>query len=213
MSKKQSGKSVQTKATEKARREALAVTKANIEKIEAAENGASLHEGTVRRGDGSVVKVSVPRDQPEVTSPALDPAAQQVACIDVDPKAEMAAARKQEARGKGKVGKAKSGPADKPAKQPKGGKGAKAKAARADKPQRLSALDAAAQVLAKASEPMTSQALIDEMAAKGLWKSPGGKTPAATLYAAMTREVAAKGKDARFKKVDRGLFVATGKGA
>jgi len=177
MSKKPSSKSVQTKATEKARREAIAATQANIEKIEAAENG-------------------------EVTSPAIDPAAQQVAAVDVDPKAEMAAARKHAARGQ----KAKD---EKPAKPPKG---AKAKAAKEPKPKRLSALDAAAQVLAKASAPMTSQALIDEMAAKGLWKSPGGKTPSATLYAAMLREVAAKGKDARFKKVDRGLFTA-GKGA
>ena len=34
----------------------------------------------------------------------------------------------------------------------------------------------------------------------------------ATLYAAMTREIAAKGKDARFRKVGRGQFAA-GKGA
>ncbi len=46
------------------------------------------------------------------------------------------------------------------------------------------------------------------MAAKGYWKSPGGKTPAATLSAAMTREINTKGKIARFKKVDRGLFAA-----
>jgi len=40
---------------------------------------------------------------------------------------------------------------------------------------------------------------------KGYWKS-GGKTPHATVYSAMIREVAAKGKDSRFKKVDRGRF-------
>ncbi|MBY0312671.1 MAG: winged helix-turn-helix domain-containing protein [Phycisphaerales bacterium] len=44
--------------------------------------------------------------------------------------------------------------------------------------------------------------------AKGLWKSPGGKTPEATLYAAIIREIAAKGKDARFRKTERGVFVA-----
>jgi len=184
MSTKQSGKSVkaQTKATEKARREALAVTQANLAKIEAAENG-------------------------EVTSPAIDPTAQQVACVDVDPKAETAAAKAHAARGK-KGGKAKAEPkAAKPAKPAKQPKGAKAKAVKEPKSKRLSALDAAAQVIAKAAAPMTSQALIDEMAEQKLWTSPGGATPSATLYAAMLREIAAKGKDARFKKVDRGLFV------
>ena len=38
-----------------------------------------------------------------------------------------------------------------------------------------------------------------------LW-STGGKTPHATLYAAIIREIAKKGKDARFRKVDRGRF-------
>ena len=44
------------------------------------------------------------------------------------------------------------------------------------------------------------------MAEQGLWSSPAGKTPHATLYAAMLREITAKGKEARFTKVDRGLF-------
>ena len=76
----------------------------------------------------------------------------------------------------------------------------------------LSALDAAAQVIAGSKEPMRATDMIAAMEAKGLWKSPGGKTPEATLYAAIIREIAAKGKDARFAKHDRGLFVA-GKGA
>ncbi|HKQ49710.1 MAG TPA: winged helix-turn-helix domain-containing protein [Phycisphaerae bacterium] len=91
------------------------------------------------------------------------------------------------------------------------GKTAKTKAA--PKPKRVSALDAAAQVLAKASKPMRAGELITVMAEKGLWKSPGGKTPHATLYAAMLREINDKGKDARFKKVERGQFASTGKGA
>jgi hypothetical protein len=50
------------------------------------------------------------------------------------------------------------------------------------------------------------------MAAKGYWTSPGGKTPDATLYAAILREITAKGKDARFYKADRGKFaLANGK--
>ena len=47
-------------------------------------------------------------------------------------------------------------------------------------PKKLSAIDAAAQVLAKAKEPMTTKALVETMAAEGLWSSPGGKTPAQT---------------------------------
>ena len=58
---------------------------------------------------------------------------------------------------------------------------------------------------------MRAQELIDQMAAKGLWKSPGGKTPEATLYAAVLREIQAKKDKARFKKVERGLFVAAKK--
>jgi len=97
----------------------------------------------------------------------------------------------------------------------KGGKKAKgAKAPKAatppkeKKPKRASALDAAAQVLTKTGKPMRAIDMVAEMEAKGLWKSPGGKTPEATLYAAIIREIVAKGKDARFKKHDRGLFVA-----
>ena len=76
---------------------------------------------------------------------------------------------------------------------------------------KMSALDAAAKVLAESGEPMTSKAMIDAMAAKGYWTSPGGKTPQATLYAAILREVQTKGAEARFQKTERGHFaLATG---
>ena len=81
---------------------------------------------------------------------------------------------------------------------------------KSDKLKKLSALDAAAQVLAASKEPMNAKELIDAMAAKGLWTSPGGATPHATLYSAITREIGAKGKEARFKKTDRGHFAANG---
>lgn len=71
---------------------------------------------------------------------------------------------------------------------------------------KLSAIDAAAKVLADAAEPMNTQQLIEAMSAKGYWTSPGGKTPHATLYSAIAREIKVKGKDARFRKTDRGLF-------
>jgi hypothetical protein len=70
----------------------------------------------------------------------------------------------------------------------------------------LSALDAAAKVLAETGQALTCQELIAAMAEKGYWTSPAGKTPAATLYAAVTREISVKGKASRFRKVDRGQF-------
>jgi hypothetical protein len=90
-----------------------------------------------------------------------------------------------------------------PAAEPKA-----AKAKRAEKPKKVSALDAAARVLAESKEAMNCQDLIKAMAEKGYWTSPGGKTPWATLYSALLREIITKGKDARFKKTERGKFAA-----
>jgi hypothetical protein len=80
------------------------------------------------------------------------------------------------------------------------------KAAKEAKPKKLSALDAAAKVLAEASEAMTTKALIEAMAAKGYWTSPAGQTPAATLYSAILRELTTNGDQARFVKTERGKF-------
>jgi len=63
-------------------------------------------------------------------------------------------------------------------------------------------LDIAAEMLAKAKKPMGCKEIVDRAIEKGLWKTKG-QTPSATLYAAIIREIAKKGKDARFKKVDR----------
>lgn len=71
---------------------------------------------------------------------------------------------------------------------------------------KLSQLDAAAKVLTESGEPMTTKAMIEAMAAKGYWTSPGGATPWATLYSALIREIANKGDESRFTKVDRGQF-------
>jgi hypothetical protein len=72
---------------------------------------------------------------------------------------------------------------------------------------KLSALDAAAKVLQEAGQPMNCQDMIAAMAAKGYWTSPAGKTPAATLYSAIMREIKTKGNQARFQKTARGHFV------
>jgi len=102
------------------------------------------------------------------------------------------------------------------AKGGKPAKGAKAKGGKADKAagaaKRTSALDAAARVLADAGRPMKAREMVAEMEAKGLWKSPSGLTPDATLYAAIAREIAAKGAGARFTKAGRGSFAFNGKG-
>lgn len=74
---------------------------------------------------------------------------------------------------------------------------------------KLSCLDAAAQVLEKANEPMSAKELIAAMAAQGLWSSPGGKTPHATLYSALLREIATKGDESRFAKAGAGKFTTT----
>ena len=79
---------------------------------------------------------------------------------------------------------------------------------KAPKGKKLSAIDAAAQVLASAKEPMNTKEMIEAMAAKALWTSPGGKTPHATLYSALIREIALKGKESRFVKKEQGKFAA-----
>lgn len=70
-----------------------------------------------------------------------------------------------------------------------------------------SGLDFAAKVLAEAGEPLAAKAIAERAIAAG-WQTKG-KTPQATLYAAMLREITKKGPESRFKKVDRGLFAAT----
>ncbi len=69
----------------------------------------------------------------------------------------------------------------------------------------MSGLDAAAKLLAEAGEPLNCKTLVERAIEKGLWKS-GGKTPAATLYAAILREITLKGDSARFIKTERGMF-------
>lgn len=85
-------------------------------------------------------------------------------------------------------------------------KAKKAKPARKPTEDKLSQLDAAVKVLTEAGEPMNTKAMIEAMAAKGYWTSPGGATPAQTLYSGILREMQHKGADTRFTKVDRGQF-------
>jgi hypothetical protein len=82
----------------------------------------------------------------------------------------------------------------------------KPKAPAEPKVKKTSALDAAARVLAETGTPMTCKELIGTMAAKGYWSSPGGKTPDATLAAAILREISVKGHQSRFVKPAPGRF-------
>jgi len=84
-----------------------------------------------------------------------------------------------------------------------------AKQAASDKTEKkMSALDAAARVLAESKEPMSCAQLIQTMAAKGYWKSPAGKTPGATLSSAIQREINVKKNESRFEKTAPGRYIA-----
>jgi hypothetical protein len=122
--------------------------------------------------------------------------------------------KKTPGKGKGQ-GKPKAEPARSKATKPepekgksKPGEAAKAKARKAAAHKKMSALDAAAKVLGETGQAMNCQELIQAMGDKGYWKSPGGKTPHATLYSAILRELKAKGAEARFRKTERGKFSA-----
>jgi len=71
---------------------------------------------------------------------------------------------------------------------------------------RPSMVAAALQVLTFAKEPMSWHDLVEAMATKGSWTSPGGKTPANTLYSAFLRLIKTKGKVATVRKAGKGKF-------
>ena len=74
------------------------------------------------------------------------------------------------------------------------------------KAKKISQIEAAIIVLGKSSVPMNCKAMVEAMQVAGLWSSPKGATPEATLYASILREINTKGKDARFRKTERGHF-------
>ena len=150
-------KTTRKSSTKKTTKKAGARKKTPAQRIRVIDE--AVHTGTIVRGDGKRVRVTVPKD---------------------DAPAPKAKAPKQP--------------------KPKAPKPAPAK--------RVSLLDAAATVLADAKAPMQAKSIVETVVERGLWTPGAGKTPHATLYAAMTREIATKGKDARFRKVDRGQFAA-----
>ena len=97
--------------------------------------------------------------------------------------------------------------ADKEATSDKAKKPRAKKAKTEKKPKRLSGLDAAARVLEETGEPMNVKQIVELAEQKNYWKSPGGKTPHATVYSAIIREIGKQGAKARFRKAERGRFV------
>ena len=85
------------------------------------------------------------------------------------------------------------------------GSAPKKKSPRKKRDGKMSGLDAAAKVLTDAGEPLNAKTMVDRAIEQGLWTT-NGKTPAATIYAAIIREIAQKGDASRFAKAERGKF-------
>lgn len=73
----------------------------------------------------------------------------------------------------------------------------------------MSGLDAAALILSEAKTGMTAKAIVEAIKERGLGSGLKGKTPHATIYAAMITEISKKGEKSRFARGSaKGLFVA-----
>ncbi|WP_145277100.1 winged helix-turn-helix domain-containing protein [Planctomycetes bacterium SV_7m_r] len=92
-----------------------------------------------------------------------------------------------------------------PAKTTKATTAKKPTATKTNAKKKLSQIDAALAILKKSRKPLSCKEMVEAMAKAKLWTSPGGKTPDATLYAAILRDLR-KGTDARFKKAAPGRF-------
>jgi hypothetical protein len=129
---------------------------------------------------------------PKKTMPIV--ADEAAGAADVGPKGEPAAKAAKDATA------AAGGDTDK-----RGAK--KNKAPKEPKPERHSLLNLAAKILAESAEPLNCQQMVEKVLATGLWQTKG-RTPAATLYSAILRQIQTKGEQARFRKVERGKFAA-----
>ena len=172
-----------------------------------AKQAAPAYEGTVARSDGRRVRVTVPGAEPVAPKATTTPAF------------AKDATRANTAAPKAKRAKPAPAPQDhevpsekEVANNARLESHAKTVIAKGKppKPPHVSALNAAVLVLASApAEGLSAKAMVEQMVAQKLWASPKGKTPEASLYAAIIREIGRKGKAARFRKVDRGRFVLT----
>ena len=85
-------------------------------------------------------------------------------------------------------------------------KTAKSTAPAAEAKPKLSLVKAAIAVLAETEEAMGANELVEAAKAKGLWTPGEGKTPAQTLYSAISREIKTKGERSRFVTAGKGKF-------
>lgn len=137
----------------------------------------------------------------QASAPAADAGEQHTAHAAEDDYMNKAAERARKRATKKGGGKSSS------PKAPAGnGRPAKTKKEAGEK--KMSLLDAAAQILARRTNAMTAKELVQEAQSRGLWSSPNGKTPEATLNAALHREINTKGKESRFTKPEAGKFLA-----
>jgi len=114
-------------------------------------------------------------------------------------KAARVAAWRKEVAGKVATPDAEHDAAVKAAKETRQVK--KARAAKPKGERKPGCLDAAARVLQEAGKPLQCGDIVKVALDKGYWQTKGA-TPAATLYAAIIREVAAKGAKARFRRAE-----------
>jgi hypothetical protein len=126
--------------------------------------------------EASPIAVEQTATEAAIAEPAIVPEAETAATTEV-PAAEAPAQEPPPAEPADSSTEATPAPA-RPKRQPK--------APAQPKGKKVSALDAAARVLAEENRPMTCKEMVETMAAKGYWASPGGKTPEATLYTAVT---------------------------
>ena len=89
---------------------------------------------------------------------------------------------------------------------PKATKNAKSAAPAAEAKPKLSLVKAAITILGETEEAMGANELVEAAKAKGLWTPGEGKTPAQTLYSAISREIKTKGERSRFVTAGKGKF-------
>lgn len=117
-----------------------------------------------------------------------------------------AATRQKAAKGaRGAKKTAKATKATKPAPERDTAQQAAPQAQETAKAKKPSLLNEAVAVLKETGQPMNAKEMVNAVLAKGEWATKG-KTPAATLYASILREIQKKGDQARFVKTERGKF-------
>jgi hypothetical protein len=178
-------------------------------KLRAAVGGDGAATGAKKAKGGKKAEVPAAAAQAQTSAPTGEPDAKPETAPGVCPNCGATevdedgdCAKCHEPHVAGKDAKVDGAPKADKAKKPR------AKKAKADKPKRTSGLDAAAKVLEESGQPMTAKEMVEAAEGKGYWKSPGGKTPHATVYSAIIREIAKKGDASRFVKTERGKFAA-----